>query len=239
MTTSAPELTLRHTLQPLSEELWIVEQPLAALGGRIEIGRRMTVCRLSSGELFLHSVGRLTEPLRAGLDELGPVRFVVSPNAFHHRYMEQYAEAYPEAELFASPGLRRKRLDLVFAGDVEGTPDPRWAEDLDQLVFEGLRMIREVIFLHRRSKTLILTDLCAHYEEPAQAGARRWAKLQGTWQRFAVTRALRVWPRDKAAARASAARLMSWDFDRVIVAHGRGVETGGKEAMREALAWAL
>lgn len=239
MSTAAPELTLRHTLQPVGEELWIVEQPLSALGGRIEVGRRMTVCRLTSGELWLHSVGRLTEPLRAGLDELGPVRFVVSPNAYHHRYMEQYAEAYPGVQLFASPGLRRKRPDLEFAGCVEGTPDPRWAEDLDQLVFEGLRMIREVIFLHRRSKTLILTDLCAQYAEPAQAGARRWAKLQGTWQRFAMARALRIWPRDKAAARASAERLMSWDFERVIVAHGQGLESGGKQGLRAALAWAL
>lgn len=43
--------------------------------------------------------------------------------------------------------------------------------------------------------------------------------------------------RNKAAARASLERILSWDFDRIILAHGHVVETGGKETLRSAYAF--
>ena len=38
--------------------------------------------------------------------------------------------------------------------------------------------------------------------------------------------------RDRAAARASLERILAWDFDRVIVAHGDVLERGGHDAAR-------
>jgi hypothetical protein len=32
-------------------------------------------------------------------------------------------------------------------------------------------------------------------------------------------------------------RILSWDFDRVIVGHGELLETGGRSAFRDAYAW--
>jgi hypothetical protein len=40
--------------------------------------------------------------------------------------------------------------------------------------------------------------------------------------------------RDKAAARASLERILSWDFDRILLCHGPIVESGGKAVFREA-----
>ena len=40
--------------------------------------------------------------------------------------------------------------------------------------------------------------------------------------------------RDKAAARASVERILSWDFDRILLCHGPIVESGGKAVFREA-----
>ena len=171
--------------------------------------------------------------------ELGPVEHIVSPNALHSRYMEQYAEAYPSARLWASPGLRRKRPDLDFQGKLTNEPEAAWASDLDSQVFEGLRLLREVCFLHRSSRTLVLTDLAARFEEPLSRGARMWSKAMGTHARLGTPRGLRLFPREKAAAKASAERILSWDFDRVIVGHGRGVETGGKAELRAAWGWIL
>jgi hypothetical protein len=43
--------------------------------------------------------------------------------------------------------------------------------------------------------------------------------------------------RDRAAARASLATILSWEFDRVIVTHGEVLERGGPAAMRSGFAY--
>jgi hypothetical protein len=45
--------------------------------------------------------------------------------------------------------------------------------------------------------------------------------------------------RDRRAARESLERILGWDFDRVVVAHGDVLERGGREALRQGYAWLL
>ena len=40
--------------------------------------------------------------------------------------------------------------------------------------------------------------------------------------------------KDKTVFRESLARVMRWDFDRVVMSHGRVLETGGRERIRQA-----
>ena len=50
----------------------------------------MAVIRLADGGLLIHSPARLSSELRAALDRLGEVRFVVPTSELHgHLYMEQ------------------------------------------------------------------------------------------------------------------------------------------------------
>jgi hypothetical protein len=74
----------------------------------------MTVVRLSDGSLWVCSPIRLSETLKASIDEQGPVRHLVSPNKIHHLFLEEWARVWPEAKLYASPGLARRRRDLAF-----------------------------------------------------------------------------------------------------------------------------
>jgi hypothetical protein len=154
--------------------LWIAEMTLRFYG--IEVGTRMSICRLSDGSLLLHSPLKLNEELKGELDWLGAVRFVVSPNKLHHLFIGDYFTAYPEARIYAPPGLPEKRPELPFHGVPGDAPEPGWAEDLGQMVFRGYRYMEEVIFLHRQSHTLILADLLqsAHSDSPrlTHLGAR-------------------------------------------------------------------
>ena len=45
--------------------------------------------------------------------------------------------------------------------------------------------------------------------------------------------------RHRPSARASLERILAWDFDRVIVAHGDVLEHGGREALRRGYSWLL
>ena len=97
----------------------------------------MSVVRLSGGDLWLHSPIGLTGRLEGKLDRLGPVRFVVCPNRMHHPFVEDYFAAYPDARVYASPGLPEKRPDLPFHGVLGDGPEPGWVGDLDQALFRG------------------------------------------------------------------------------------------------------
>src|SRR5438128_2616504 len=156
-------MTTGEGLRELAPDLWVVEVPLRYLG--FEMGRRMAVVRLASGDLLVHSSVPLTDELQAALAQMGGVRFVVPASILHgHLYMEQYRDVYPQAKLFAVAGLDRKRRDLRFDRQLTGAPEPEWAEDLDQAPFEGqrvgLRQLNEIEFLHRKTGTLITGDLC-------------------------------------------------------------------------------
>lgn len=137
-------------LRPVARDLWVAEGPLRFF---VEMGRRMTVIRLADGALFAHSPADLTAELQAELAEVGEIRFVVPASSLHgHASLEHYQRAYPSAELFAAPGLARKRPGLNYAGELGERPDPRWAQVIDQAVFRGHRTLDEVVFLHRPTR---------------------------------------------------------------------------------------
>jgi hypothetical protein len=216
----------------------VVETPLRFLG--IEVGRRMTVVRLGgeNGGLWVHSPAPLTESLRVWLDSVGEPRFVVAASAIHgHRFMEQYREAYRGVELFAAPGLDRRRKDLAFDGLLGSVADPRWSDHLDQALFLG-HLVPEVLFLHRASRTLIVGDLLVNERRPTAPLATRLAwRLEGTYGSLDVPRTLRITTRNRRAARHALERIRAWDFDRIVVGHGEILETGGRAEFERAMSW--
>lgn len=224
-------------LRPLAQNLWVAERPQRFYG--LEVGTRMTVIRLADGSLLLHSPVALDADLRRALDAIGRVRFAVAPNRVHHLYAGGVAEAYPEARLWVGPGLEKKRPDLVFEGVLGDEAPAEWKGQVDQLFFRGRPFENEVVFLHRASRTLILCDLAFNFGPSAAAATRLLMRLIRSYGRFGPTKLDPLLIRDRRAARESLERILAWDFDRVVIAHGDVLESGGREAMRESYAWLL
>ena len=69
--------------------------------------------------------------------------------------------------------------------------------------------------------------------------ARIAARFAGIYQRHGPPRALK-WNlrRDKQALCRAVERILGWDFDRMILAHGRLVESGAKDLFARAYAFA-
>jgi hypothetical protein len=221
----------------LAENIWIVERRQRFYG--LEVGTRMTVIRLADGSLLLHSPVRLTSELRRELDAVGRVRFTVAPNRVHHLYAGEVAAAYPEARLWVGPGLERKRPDLVFV-DVLGDDAPaEWTDEVEQVFFRGRPYENEVVFFHRASRTLIMCDLAFNFGPRADAPTRLLMRLLRSYGRFGPSKLDPLLIRDRQAARQSLERILAWDFDRVVVAHGDVLESGGHEALRQGYAWLL
>ena len=222
-------------LEPLAPDLWVATRPLKLWVG--DIGARMTVMRLSDGALVLHSPVALDPGMRAALDTLGPVRWIVGPSKVHHLFLSQYTAAYPAAALCGAPGLAEKRADLRFTHVLDDALRAAWSGELDHLLFEGAPALSEVVFLHAASRTLVLTDLVFNVPPGAPNRARVFHALVGAVGRFGPHRIVRAAIRDRQAARRSVERILAWDFDRIVVSHGLVLETGGRRAMETAFAY--
>jgi uncharacterized protein DUF4336 len=229
---------MASALRELAPNLWVVEKKFR--NGPFDLPTRMTVIRLRDGGLVLHSVVALDPVLRSELDALGPVRAVIAPNRAHHLFAADYPTGYPDALLFAAPGLPEKRPDLKFAEELSDEAPALWASELEQVVVRGVPVLNEVVFFHPATRTVLFTDLVFNVAPKTRISALTdlFFRLIGAQGRFGPHRLVRyVFLRNRAAARESLQRILRWDFDRVTLTHGDVLERGGREAVRRAFAF--
>ncbi|MBB3609319.1 DUF4336 domain-containing protein [Rhizobium sp. BK602] len=226
-------------LREFGPDIWIADGPTVTAAAGFHYPTRMAIIRLSDGSLFLWSPTPLADDLRAEVDRLGAVRYLVAPNSLHHLFLGAWRQAYPDAGAYAPPGLRRKRKDLEFDGDLGDTPIADWADDIDQVVIRGNLITTEVVFFHRKSGTVLFTDLIQHFRP-------RWFK---GWRAIvarldlmvaaepSVPRKFRAAFTDKRAARAAINRVLEWPAEKVLMAHGEPVVEGSRDFVRRAFHW--
>ena len=219
--------------------LWTCWRPLRFYG--VEMGTRMTVCRLGDGSLWVHSPVAPDRVVVAALLTIGgAVEHVVAPNKLHHLHFGAFADRFPDALRYASPDLPSRRPDLRFDVVLGDEPRPGWAADLDQCAVRGRFSVDEIVFLHRASGTLIVTDLLEEGSAEWPLVSRLAARVAGIYERHGPPRDMK-WSlrRDRPAIRRAVERILSWDFERVILSHGRLVESGAKDLVARAYAFAL
>jgi len=224
-------------LRQLAENLWVAERPQTFYG--LPVGTRMTVVRLAGDRLLLHSPVALDTGLRAELDALGRVSFAVAPNRVHHLHAGEVATAYPGTRLWVAPGLERKRPDLRFEAVLGDAAPAEWRDELAQVFFRGRPYENEVVFFHRASRTLVMCDLAFNFGPRSPAPTRILMKLLRSYGRFGPSTLDPLLIRDRRAARESLERILAWDFDRVIVAHGDVLDHGGHDLLRGGYSWLL
>ena len=224
-------------MERLHSDLWVASAPQRFLG--FEIGARMTVVRFADSRLLLHAPVAARPELVREVAALGVVTHLVAPNRFHHLYAGEWQRLFPDASLFVAPGLESKRPDLRIAGVLGREPEPGWAGTLEQEPIGGFPIPGEVVFFHRPSATLILTDLAFNVGPRSPAITRLAFRLGGAFGRVSPTPIERLLVRDRAAFRRSLERVLEWPFERVVVAHGEVSEKGGREQLRRGYAWVL
>jgi hypothetical protein len=221
-------------LSRITDDLWHVPHQFKANG--LTACTRMTIVRLNNGSLWLHSPVPLDQKTADAVRELGTVRYIVAPSKMHHLFVKDCLAVFPDAKVYGVPGLPEKRPDLVGMQVLGPAAESEWQDDMDQLLFAGIPFGNETVWFHRSSKTLILTDLCQWWQGNLPFAARLYAQLTGVRKQFAVPHTVRWLVKDRAAARASAAKILQWPFERVIVAHHVILERQAHATVRTAFA---
>ena len=224
-------------MRQLAPDLWIADQPLSFVG--LEVGARMTVVRLGDGRLLLHSPIKPSPDLVDDVRALGEVAALVAPNRLHHLFAAAWFDFWPGAKLFLAPGLETKRPDLPAAGILSDTPEALWSGVLEQVVLRGIPFTNEVVFFHPSSRTLLATDIAFHFGHESPPLTKLAFRLSGTLGKLAPSPLERLLVRDRAAFRTSLERILAWPFDRVVVAHGTVLESGGREQLASGYSWIL
>jgi hypothetical protein len=237
-----------NTLKRVVDNVWIVDGPVIRFGmpwPKFPFPTRMTVVRLSSGDLFVHSPTPLTPSLRAEVERQGRVRFIIGPNRIHYWWIPEWKAAFADADIHLAPRIgEQARGRIAFKTNslaaARGYP---WDAEIATLPIPGSHMT-EVEFFHRASRTLILTDLIENFEpekvgalflrlltwiggvSPPQGGLPRDLRLNFTW-------------RHKEELRAAAKTMLGWNPERIIIAHGRWYDGNGAAELRRVFQWAL
>jgi glyoxylase-like metal-dependent hydrolase (beta-lactamase superfamily II) len=225
-------------LEYVPGRIWTKKYPIHYAG--CDFFARTTLVRLRSGDVLVHSPCPIDATLVQQLEPIGRVAHIVAPGNYHYFHVADWQRAFPEAAVWICPGVERKRADLEFDWFLADRPPPVWEEELDQVLVRGNRIVWEVAFLDKPSKTLVLTDLVENMGDGTEGTnwvLRFWWKaVMNMWNRPKPAPEYQMGWKDKAAARRSLERILAWDFERVIIAHGENLERDAKEAVRAA--WA-
>ena len=221
----------------IKDQIWIHEYPVRF--GGMDLFGRTTIIKLSNGDLIVHDPCKIDDLLKKNIDSIGEVKYILAPGNFHHLFVTDFQRYYPKAETYLCPGLERKRPDIDFDWMLGNKPDSRWGGVLDQVLVYGTRFIWEVAFFHKPSKTLILVDLLENIGDNYQHKAGLW--LQFWWKAI-----FKMWNNPKAApeyqlgwghkkiVRKGLEKILSWQAERVILAHGENIEDNVNQTLTSA-----
>jgi len=122
-----------------------------------------------------------------------------------------------------------------------------FAGELEYCLFAGFRVfvppkiavVNEVVFYHSASKTLIITDSAFNFDRTFPLVTQLAARVPGSYEVLKPSWLEKIAVKDKQQLQASILRILRWDFERVIMAHGQIVDSRAKEKLERGYQWLL
>ncbi|WP_373486547.1 DUF4336 domain-containing protein [Blastomonas sp.] len=226
-------------LIPWGEGIWTVNGPEVSYslsGVTIPCPTRMTVVKLQDGSLWLHSPVSCDPELVTAVSALGPVSAIVAPNTLHYTFLADWVRAFPATSTYAAPNLNTKFPHIAFSVLGEQFSE-KWRGDIDLHVV-ALGSFTEVVFFHRPSRTLIVTDLMQNFEASRVQGALVRTLLivggaTGPNGRPSIEIRLAALLH-RAALRRGVEQMLAWEPTGIILSHGECYQTDGVVEIKRA-----
>jgi len=236
-----------NVAKKIDENIWIFDGGSISMDMyccKIPFSTRMTVIKLDNGGLWVHSPIKINEEVIKQISKLGDVKYIVGPNKIHYAYIYEWAEHFPDAKVYAAKEIEKRakaqnikvKIDEILTDDVPA----EWKGQIAQHVFKGSSFMEEVVFYHVASRSLILVDLIENFE------SEKLSKLYAFFAKLVGVLApggrapldLRVtFMFGKAKAKNSLNIIKKWDFDNIILAHGKCVFENARDTLNESFKW--
>lgn len=216
-------------------KIWSLERPVWYSGVRQRV--YTTIVRLEDGGLLLHSPAPPTAELAAQLGALGPVRWLVVPNCFHHLGTPAAAAYFPEAQVVGPASALGRNKALKLHLDINEAPFAEQVPELEALPLRGVPFLDETVLYHRPTQTLLAADIVLCPDAKDHWSMRFAARLLGFYEQVRVPYDVKKKIPDKAAAAQSIRAMLERPARRLIVGHADVMQEDCRD--RLAQAWRL
>jgi len=215
-------------MQKLAEDIWFIPHQLKVLG--VDIRRNVTVIRLQSGKLVIHSTAKFSEANIHEIRKLGEPGWLVEGMVDHDTFSKAGREAFPQIPFLAPEGFAKRVNFEVQALDAA---PPEWLGQVEVIPIDGAPSMNESVFFHHASGTLVVCDLLFNFPE-----------IPGLWAKFLLlpglglnpspgfSKRLKISIRDKEAFRKSLEKVMALPIKRIVPGHGVVLEDEAKPKAR-------
>jgi uncharacterized protein DUF4336 len=227
---------LESALTPIvADRIWSLERPVWFSGARLRV--RTTVVRLDDGGLLLHTPAPPTDALAEQLRALGPVRWLVVPNCWHHLGAPAASARFPEAKVVGPASALSRSKVLRLDHDIHATPFSEHVPEFEALPLHGVPFWDETVLYHLPTQTLLGADIVCWAGGKDHWTWRCGARLTGCYERVRVPPDARKKIVDKTAAARSLRAMLERPAQRLIIGHGEVIEEDCREHL--ARAWRL
>ncbi|KAI1001381.1 hypothetical protein K3495_g6819 [Podosphaera aphanis] len=239
--------------------------------GKLRVGGRATIVKLATGMLAVFSPVTLTPTVRAKISSItstpDPVGYLIAPNIEHHIFLSSWSSAYPKARVIGMEPLAQKRIALnrtdptitlldwstLFTSQNkrEITISPEFDAEFDYEYIDG-HINRELVFVHKPTKTLIEADLLFNLpateqysrsdEDPAGGLFSKAVKKLDSTKGDAIWQKRITWyglVRDRPSFTESIRIIDSWDFTNLVPCHGDSILGSAKSIFKRVFDWYL
>ncbi|MGR5150103.1 DUF4336 domain-containing protein [Photobacterium alginatilyticum] len=226
-------------MRNIAENIWIFDGKAVSFL-TLPFTTRMTVTRLSTGELWVHSPIELNAIIRDQLEQLGAVKYLIAPNHLHHLFLADWLLAYPDAICYGTDEVIKKRSDIKFEHSLNLEQNWPWSIDIEQVLFTGSRLMEECVFFHKGSGVLIVTDLVENFPGTDFNSWQRMVakgvgilapngKMPLDWR---LSFALK-----KSEARSHLSVILGWQPKIVVMSHGLIIEHEAVAFLKRSFSW--
>lgn len=214
----------------VDDKIWMLERPVWFSGVRQRV--HSTVLRLDDGSLLLHSPAALTAGLVEQLRGLGPMRWLVVPNCFHHLGTPPAAAQFPEAQVVGPASALARNKALRFHSDIAQLG--QLIPELEVLPLEGVPFLDETVLYHRPTRTLLGADLVLRPTAQDHWSLRFAARVFGFYDQVRVPYDVKNKIPDKLAAARSIRAMLERPARRLIVGHADIIEADCRDQLARA-----
>ena len=148
---------------------------------------------------------------------------------------------YPDAKVWLAKGVSSKLKtdegeNFVSLDNISKTS---WSEEILFTPFKGSIAMEEMVFFHKKSSTLILTDLIESIEVNKLPLLYKIVFKFGDnkYPKFRTSRDLRSSFIFTKQAKDSYSKIESWKPDKIVFSHGKIILENGTEKLKEAFYW--
>ncbi len=218
-------------MKPLHEDILTLHSSISMPLMKLPV---TSVALRTSRGVILVAPGKKTPAQEAALSSFGRVTDIVAPNLLHHVSIHLAQKTFPEATIWGVEGFKKKRPDVAW-DKVLDAKSWNYSDEIRAFPIAGIPEINECVFLHMKSKTLLVTDLFFNLLDAKGIGAWMILKMFGTYRRFGVSSFYLRNVKDKEAFKNSLKIIGACDFESIVMSHGDPVTENAKVLFSSAL----